>query len=370
MGFVVGGGFAAAIVATRALGLRLAAGFCFHARHQGAGWPEPPGLALAAFSRRGFRQPLVARSRSCALANTSRIGQALHSRTEIRRTLSVTCAAIFSSRSRMVPTVACASRVPPRATTPAQQLVGEGGEPQAELVARQERGGGAVREDVHFLDPVLPAPSGAALRAKAPPFGFLAPLDSMSPRAQLKRSYRLAPSAKAASACAQSFAPLRSVTMVRGFGLASMSSALPITRRSRIQLASLRSRSSANVRAVPSYVPGASAPAAWAQSAASSLSSAAVFQNAGASSASSRALRARPSTECTRGCASIHAMISSRQNPLSARTRIATISPKRARMAATILCNAGSGPSLPSRSAVRNCAHNGMSPEALAKPQP
>ena len=33
-----------------------------------------------------------------------------------------------------------------------------------------------------FLDPVLPAPSGAALRAKAPPFGYLAPLGSMSAR--------------------------------------------------------------------------------------------------------------------------------------------------------------------------------------------
>ena len=33
-----------------------------------------------------------------------------------------------------------------------------------------------------FLDPVLPAPSGAALRAKAPPFGYFAPLSSMSAR--------------------------------------------------------------------------------------------------------------------------------------------------------------------------------------------
>ena len=33
-----------------------------------------------------------------------------------------------------------------------------------------------------FLDPILPAPSGAALRAKAPPFGYLAPLGSMSAR--------------------------------------------------------------------------------------------------------------------------------------------------------------------------------------------
>lgn len=44
----------------------------------------------------------------------------------------------------------------------------------------------AVREHVHplFLDPVMPAPSGASFRAKAPAFGYLAALDSTSPRPQ------------------------------------------------------------------------------------------------------------------------------------------------------------------------------------------
>ena len=33
-------------------------------------------------------------------------------------------------------------------------------------------------EEVEVREERLPAPSGAALRAKAPPFGYLAPLDS------------------------------------------------------------------------------------------------------------------------------------------------------------------------------------------------
>ncbi len=58
----------------------------------------------------------------------------------------------------------------------AQRERGFGGE---ELLAAQA---GQAEAAAQFFDDALPAPSGAALRAKAPPFGYLAPLGSMPAR--------------------------------------------------------------------------------------------------------------------------------------------------------------------------------------------
>jgi hypothetical protein len=57
-------------------------------------------------------------------------------------------------------------------------------------------------------------------------------------------------------------------------------------------------------------------------------------------------------------------MISSRQKPLSPRTMIRAFLQRR-RIAATIFSSAGTTPSAPSRSLVRNCAHNTTSPTTI-----
>ena len=47
-------------------------------------------------------------------------------------------------------------------------------EGEREAVGEEDAG-----EEIEVGEESLPAPSGAALRAKAPPFGYLAPLDSL-----------------------------------------------------------------------------------------------------------------------------------------------------------------------------------------------
>ena len=62
------------------------------------------------------------------------------------------------------------------------ERVGDGGEEEAVAVdveaQREAVFEEGAREEVEVGGEVLPAPSGAALRAKAPPFGYLAPLGS------------------------------------------------------------------------------------------------------------------------------------------------------------------------------------------------
>ena len=68
--------------------------------------------------------------------------------------------------------------------------------PSASSEVGQEPAGGEFLGDVagpaplvfEFVRDVLPAPSGAALRAKAPPFGYLAPLGSASARSRSSRA--------------------------------------------------------------------------------------------------------------------------------------------------------------------------------------
>jgi len=144
---VGGGGFAAAIGATRALGLRFAAGFCFHARHQGTGLPEPSGLALAAVSRRGFRQPPVRVPEHIAhrAGAAQPHGDPPHADGDLRGDLQPSQPDGAHGGLRQ----SRAAQGHGAHSTP--ELIGEGGEPQAQLIARQERGGGAVREHVIVL---------------------------------------------------------------------------------------------------------------------------------------------------------------------------------------------------------------------------
>jgi hypothetical protein len=75
----------------------------------------------------------------------------------------------LSSFRRMVPTWARASSVPARPRRPDgfQQHVGGGAQEHAELIGPPRAGAGAIGKEAEllFLDPILPAPSGAALRA-------------------------------------------------------------------------------------------------------------------------------------------------------------------------------------------------------------
>src|SRR4026207_524999 len=80
-----------------------------------SGWGRCVDVPLRLILGRAGRQRAARDTRSCAVVNSSRQGARVARRTFTRRAETVTCAPIFSNRSRMVPQVARSRSVPARA---------------------------------------------------------------------------------------------------------------------------------------------------------------------------------------------------------------------------------------------------------------